>query len=219
MPHRVGEICEKCHKHMHPRTVVAFEEPRRHSPEACSSCLPLGAILFTCGGCKLTRYCGKACQIAHRPIHRTDCEDNIRVKHCVRSCGSEIQAKHAAYSQWCENNSPAFATAAFAALGISSPLDRQKAYEYILFVVVSTDSVKDDQSDKLKFTHSILLATKLSRQFVHDNNDITMGSPETVDRVILSPSTYTLTWILGRDSDLYHINHPDWFENLKKGVK
>lgn len=57
MPHRVGEICEKCHKHMHPRTVVAFEEPRRHSPEACSSCLPLGAILFTCGGCKLTRYC------------------------------------------------------------------------------------------------------------------------------------------------------------------
>jgi len=155
----------------------------------------------------------------------------------VRSYGSEIQAKHAAYSQWCENNSPVFATAAFAALGISSPLDRQKAYEYILFVVVSTDSVKDDQSDKLKFTHSILLATKLSRQFMHDNNDVSMGSPETVDRIILSPSTsvirivlqnmnlpdlirsYTLTWIVGRDSDLYRINHPDWLENLKKGVK
>jgi len=144
---------------------------------------------------------------------------------------------HAAYTQWCENKSPAFATAAFAALGISSPLDRQNAYEYILFTVVSTDPVMDDQSDKLKFTHTIHLATKVSRQVIHDNNDASMGSPETVDRVILSPSTsvirivlqniclpdlirtYTLTWIVGRDTDLYHINHPDWFEQLKNSVK
>jgi hypothetical protein len=70
---------------------------------------------------------GKACQKAHRPVHRADCEHNIRVKECARSFGSEMEAKQASYTQWCENNSPAFARAAFAALGICSRSDKQNA--------------------------------------------------------------------------------------------
>ena len=70
---------------------------------------------------------GKACQKAHRPVHRADCEHNIKVKECARSFGSEMEAKQASYTQWCENNSPAFARAAFAALGICSRSDQQNA--------------------------------------------------------------------------------------------
>ena len=55
MPHRPGEICERCHKHIHPQTVASTEST--HSLPACASCLPPGVILLTCGGCKLTRYC------------------------------------------------------------------------------------------------------------------------------------------------------------------
>ena len=55
MPHRPGEICERCHRHIHPQTAASTESS--HSLPACASCLPLGDILLTCGGCKLTRYC------------------------------------------------------------------------------------------------------------------------------------------------------------------
>ena len=54
MSHRPGEICERCHKHIHPQTVASTEST--HSLPACASCLPPGVILLTCGGCKLTHY-------------------------------------------------------------------------------------------------------------------------------------------------------------------
>jgi len=234
MPHRPGEICERCRKHIHPQTALAASS---HSLPPCASCLPLGDILLTCGGCKLTRYCGKACQKAHRPVHRKCCEDNIRVKQCARSFGLETEAMYTSFTQWCEDNAPVFATAAFGALEIYSSLDRQKAYDYVLHLVVKTDSL-NDTSNKLRFTHSISLARKESRQAVHNANDISMGSPETVDRCLLSPSTsvmrvilrninlppsvsmYTLTFITdNHETAKYPKRNPEWFEHLKIGIK
>ena len=55
MPHRPGEICEKCQKHIHPQT--AAPNSISHPLPPCATCLPPGVILLTCGGCKLTRYC------------------------------------------------------------------------------------------------------------------------------------------------------------------
>jgi len=235
MPHRPGEMCERCRKHIHPQTALARALPSSHSLLPCASCLPPGDILLTCGGCKLTRYCGKACQKAHRPLHKESCEDNIRIKQCARSFGLETGAMYASFSQWCEDNGPAFATAAFGALGIYSSSDLQNAYDNILYLVVQTDSQKDT-SNKLRFTHSILLARKESRQAVHNANDTSMGSPETVDRRLLSPSTsvmrvilqntnlpppvsaYTLTFV-AVDHARYPKRNPKWFEQLKNNVK
>jgi len=243
MPHRPGELCEKCCKHIHPQTAASFNLiMQTHSASGCAKCLPPGVLLITCGGCKLTRYCGKACQKAHRPVHKESCDIEIRIKQCARSYGPETEAMHTSFTQWCEDNSPAFSKAAFSALEIS--LDRQNTYEYILLVFVWTDSRNDDTSNKLRFTHSILTAKKESRKFMHDANDISMGSPEMVDKCILSPSTsvtrvivqnislprelrsYTLTFI----SDDHHENakypkfpvkptNPKWFELLKNSVK
>jgi len=146
---------------------------------------------------------------------------------------------YTSFAQWCEDNAPAFSTAAFSALEIS--LDRQNAYEYILLVFIQTDS-RNDSSNKLKFIHSILLANKESRQFMHDANDISMGGPEKVDKCLLSPSTsvtrvivlnislppdvrsYTLTFVsTGNDHEItkYLKLEPDpkWFERLKNSVK
>ena len=142
MPHRPGEICERCRKHIHPQTATSAEST--HSLPACATCLPLGVILLTCGGCKLTRYCvslvlffeisqvlnyldnkGKPCQKAHRQVHKESCEINMRIKQCARNYGPETEAMYLSFAQWCEDNAPVFSTAAFNALGIS--LDRQNA--------------------------------------------------------------------------------------------
>lgn len=68
---------------------------------------------------------GKACQKAHRPLHKASCEINIKIKQCARSYGPETEAMYASFAQWCEDNALAFSAAASSALGIS--LDRQNA--------------------------------------------------------------------------------------------
>ena len=45
----------------------------------------------------------------------------------MRSYGPETEARYTSFTQWCEDNAPAFATAAFGALEIYSALDRQNA--------------------------------------------------------------------------------------------
>ncbi|KAF8816619.1 hypothetical protein BYT27DRAFT_7037451, partial [Phlegmacium glaucopus] len=115
------ELCEGCHKHIHPQT-VAFKTS--HPLPACNLCLPPGHILLTCGGCKLTRYCGKVCQKGHRAAHKGACEGNIWIKEWAKVYGPEMEAKQASFARWCEDNSQAFGHAAFKALEIFSPLDR-----------------------------------------------------------------------------------------------
>ena len=40
----------------------------------CAECGDTGGHLKTCNGCKLVKYCGAACQMAHRPAHKNDCK-------------------------------------------------------------------------------------------------------------------------------------------------
>ena len=47
------------------------------------------------------------------------------MKQCARNHGPETEAIYTSFTQWCEDNAPAFSSAAFAALELS--LDRQNA--------------------------------------------------------------------------------------------
>jgi hypothetical protein len=53
-------------------TTQAMEE----APTSCANCgkaEELDAKLKTCNACKLVKYCGSECQIAHRPEHKRGC--------------------------------------------------------------------------------------------------------------------------------------------------
>ena len=175
-----------------------------------------------------------------------------------------MEAKQASFSRWCENNCQAFGEAAFKALEILSPLHQQRACkfrvsffffvnsplqitqdEYILFVVVRTEVVTVDDG-KPNFDHSIITASKESRQSIHDMHDKQkdifhkdIGGPAAVEKFLLASSSsmmrvvlhninllppvnqYTLTFnIDGKNLRYCHdLYDPDWFNHLKNKVK
>jgi hypothetical protein len=50
--------------------LIAYLEAKTH----CSSPACGGAGIRKCTGCKQARYCGQACQLAHRPVHKLKCK-------------------------------------------------------------------------------------------------------------------------------------------------
>lgn len=175
----------------------------------------------------------------------------------AKSYGPEVEAKCGSFARWCGDNNQAFSNAALNALEIFSPLDRQRACkseslyfrklfmypdmhkdEYVLFVIVRTEN-----DGKSRFDHSIVTASKKSRQSLHDKLDIPMGifykdtgGPEAVEKFLLpssgsevkivlqnvnlSPPVNLYTLLFNIDEKFLHKEYdPDWFKHLENRVK
>ncbi|KAK7046372.1 hypothetical protein R3P38DRAFT_3307753 [Favolaschia claudopus] len=65
-----------------------------HIHQRCSSCLQVqrshASQLSTCGGCGVAKYCSKACQVAHRPAHKAECNGHKAERlHLAEKTGME----------------------------------------------------------------------------------------------------------------------------------
>ncbi|KAF8955709.1 hypothetical protein BDZ97DRAFT_2063512 [Flammula alnicola] len=236
MPLKPGEMCEHCHKHIHPQSEPSKEIMLAHPPPACQSCLPSNQTLKTCKRCKLVRYCGRDCQKAHWPDHKTACKVHIDLRNEARELGMFVEAKQASFARWCENNVQAFALAALSALGIHSQLDRERLQNYAFLITVDTRDITAAGSKKLTFAHSILMARQVSMREMHLRYDWRFkGGAATLEkmlshtpglmRTLVENSTlpvpldlYTLPMSVGEDYILVE-HDPQWLAHLKERVK
>ncbi|KAF8068588.1 hypothetical protein FPV67DRAFT_1081966 [Lyophyllum atratum] len=218
MPLRPGERCEHCHKHVHPQSkLLSKDDITVHPPPACDACLSPNDTLKTCSSCKLVRYCGRDCQRAHWPAHKKFCKVNVDLRKDAKELGEVVQAKQASFARWCEDNHQQFAHAALHALGIHSPLDRERLQNYAFLIIIQTRDVTAVGAKKFKFVHSILKASQVSMTEMHlryawrfVRGDTTLPSP--------ALDLYTVPMEVG-DEDLPRSYDPLWLATLKEEVQ
>ncbi|KAI0067039.1 hypothetical protein BV25DRAFT_1820202 [Artomyces pyxidatus] len=167
----IGERCANCLKHsaygLHP------------IGERCGQCLPGNATdLPRCTKCKVTSYCSKKCQKAHRSQHEWHCDQNIGIQRRRAAMGDAVVERHSTFQveKWCADNAQDIAFAGVSALELPDDSSRVDTHVFLIYIDVVEHTLPRGGRT---YTRTIRNAHCETRVRVHEMFDSVLGGGHT----------------------------------------